>query len=46
MGNCNMHKSQPKVKMSLHGPLGSSYSFGCCDKEVSVTSILNSSTEP
>lgn len=41
MGNCHVHKQQPKVKMTLHGPLGSNYQYGCCEKEVSVTSILN-----
>ena len=32
--------------MTLHGPLGSNYQYGCCEKEVSVTSILNQSSEP
>lgn len=27
--------------MSLNGPLGSNYSFSCCDQECNVTSILN-----
>ena len=31
--------------MSLHGPLGSNYQYACCEKEVNVTSILNSNTE-
>lgn len=46
MGNCHMHKQQPKVKMSLHGPLGTNYQFGCCEKEVNVTQVLNQNTEP
>ena len=41
-----MHKQQPKVKMSLHGPLGTNYQFGCCEKEVNVTQVLNQNTEP
>ena len=41
LGNCHVHKQAPKVKMSLHGPLGSLYNYQCCSKEVSVTSILN-----
>ena len=45
MGNCHVHKQPPKVKMSLTGPLGSNYSYACCDKEVNVTSILNQNTE-
>jgi hypothetical protein len=28
--------------MSLTGPLGSNYQYSCCEKEVNVTSILNS----
>ena len=27
--------------MSLTGPMGSNYSHSCCDKEISVTAILN-----
>jgi hypothetical protein len=45
MGNCHVHKTSPKVKMSLHGPLGSNYQYNCCEKEVNVTAILNSNTE-
>ena len=45
MGNCHVHKKKPKVKMSLSGPLGSNYQYGCCDQEVSVMSILNSSSQ-
>ena len=32
--------------MSLNGPLGSNYQYGCCDQEVSVMAILNSETQP
>lgn len=46
MGNCHIHKVPPKVKMSLHGPVGSNYSYSCCSKEVNVTSILNVNTDP
>ena len=45
MGNCQVHKVQPKVKMSLSGPLGSNYQYACCEKEVNVTNILNMNTE-
>ena len=41
LGNCRVHKQPPKVKMSLQGPMGSNYQFGCCDKEVNVTAILS-----
>lgn len=27
--------------MSLNGPLGSNYSYSCCDKETNVIKILN-----
>jgi hypothetical protein len=45
MGNCHVHKKKPKVKMSLNGPLGTNYQYACCDQEVNVVSILNSTTE-
>ena len=41
MGNCQVHKAPLRVKMSLTGPMGSNYSHSCCDKEISVTVILN-----
>ena len=41
MGNCQVHKALLRVKMSLTGPMGSNYSHSCCDKEISVTAILN-----
>ena len=31
--------------MSLTGPMGSNYSYSCCDKEISVTAILNQNHE-
>lgn len=31
--------------MSLHGPYGSKYQYGCCNKEQSVTSIINQTGE-
>jgi hypothetical protein len=45
MGNCHVHKSQPKVKMSLNGPLGSNYQYSCCDQEVNVVSILDAQSD-
>lgn len=43
MGNCQVHKQKPKVKMSLNGPLGSNYQYSCCEKETNVINILNNS---
>jgi hypothetical protein len=41
MGNCRFHKTQCKVKASLHGPLGSTYEFECCNQTVDVYEVLN-----
>jgi hypothetical protein len=45
MGNCHVHKQKPKVKMSLNGPLGSNYSYTCCEQECNVISILNQTNQ-
>jgi hypothetical protein len=41
LGNCFKHPEKPKVKLISNTPLGSSYSFRCCDKEVSVAEMLD-----
>ena len=45
MGNCNVHAQAAKAKPSLTGPLGSTYQFGCCKKEIGVVAVLNELTE-